>query len=173
MVTLQDLLFSRPALANISVPTLQRWLEWLLALLAELPPPVLTSAERMNQGGYAFFEGTLLCREVEQALTGDPSLFPGLGDLVTRWIDLGRRANLWLCLRDALQAAAASAEDQYLLSRGEHLRTALAIVRAGSGAEEPLVGLLDPLAAQRHERLAPARWVVRAWQDRIRRRRRR
>lgn len=172
MTTLQELLFSRPTLASVSVSTLQRWLEPLLTFVNELPLPMLTSRERSDLGGYSFPEGTLLCWELERALTEEPALFPGLRGQAERLFDLGQRANLWLCLRDVLQAAAARAEDQYLLARGERLSTALAIVRAHSGAEDARLGPQDPLEVERHERLAPARWVVRSWQDRIRRRRR-
>ena len=171
MATLQDLLFPRPTLAPVPVPTLQRWLEWLLPFLDDLPPLALTARERSDLGGYAFLEGTLLCMELERALRAEPALFPTLPGQADRLADLGPRAGLWLCLRDALLAAAARAEEQYLLARGARVGATLAIVRSGSGAAGPLS--LDPQAEARRERLASARFVIRAWQDRIHRRRRR
>lgn len=173
MYTIQDLLFGRPLLSEIPVATLQRWLDWLYILLDALPLPQLTPKDRVQLAGYSFLEGTLLCWELERALTADPALFAAWRGMIPRWISLGPRQVLWLHLRDVLVAAAARAEEQYLLARGERISAALDLVRAGSGTEQPLAEQLDPQMEERRDRLAPARRVISAWQDRIHRRRRR
>lgn len=171
-MTLQDLLFRRPTLSEIPIATLRRWVDQIHGLLAALPELQLTPKDRVQLAGYSFLEGNLLCWEVEQALTADPKLFVAWREMIPRWLSLGARQTLWLHLSDALKAAAARAEEQHLLARGERVSAAMDLVRTGSGTTEPVAQRLDPQMEARRDRLAPARWVLSAWQDRIHRRRR-